>query len=304
MIKSLIKKYLSKIFSIKDLFEELEKNKFLMGQILVNNLLSNNSKNINDYEASIFSQWGEDGIIAFITHKLNLKNDCFVEFGVDNYVESNTRFLLFRENWDGLVIDSSKKNIKEIESSYYYWRYNILAKNYFINQNNINIIFEEYLKGRRLGLLSIDIDGNDYWVLKSLDLKKFKPKIIICEYNSLFGNKFSLTIPYSENFNRENFSNSDRIYYGASIKAFVDLLSKNEYSFLGSNKNANNLFFVSKEFESYFEIQTIHSAYKKNKFREFDNEDFDIAQRKLDKKKFFDLDHNKISVVNYLDLNA
>jgi hypothetical protein len=306
MIKNIIKKVFKKIHSVDELLSEIEKNKFLVGRLLSENLLNKVSKNINDYEFSIFSQWGEDGILDFIIRKLHLKDGVFIEFGVDNYIESNTRFLLFKENWNGLVIDSCEKNVNQIQNSYYYWKYNILAKKFFINKNNINNIIADFLDQqckKTLDLLSIDIDGNDYWILNNVEFEKFKPKIVVCEYNSLLGNKLSLTIPYKEEFNRENNDPKLKIYYGASIKAFVNLLNKKGYIFLGSNNNANNLFFVAKEFEKIFDHQTVDSGYKKNKFKEFNNEDFNTAQKRLDKKQFFDLEKNQLVNINYLDLN-
>jgi hypothetical protein len=306
MIKNIIKKVFKKIHSDDELLSEIEKNKFLVGRLLSENLLNKVSKNINDYEFSIFSQWGEDGILDFIIRKLHLKDGVFIEFGVDNYIESNTRFLLFKENWNGLVIDSCEKNVNQIQNSYYYWKYNILAKKFFINKNNINNIIADFLDQqckKTLDLLSIDIDGNDYWILNNVEFEKFKPKIVVCEYNSLLGNKLSLTIPYKEEFNRENNDPKLKIYYGASIKAFVNLLNKKGYIFLGSNNNANNLFFVAKEFEKIFDHQTVDSGYKKNKFKEFNNEDFNTAQKRLDKKQFFDLEKNQLVNINYLDLN-
>jgi hypothetical protein len=306
MIKNIIKKFFKKIHSVDELLSEIEKNKFLVGRLLSENLLNKVSKNINDYEFSIFSQWGEDGILDFIIRKLHLKDGVFIEFGVDNYIESNTRFLLFKENWNGLVIDSCEKNVNQIQNSYYYWKYNILAKKFFINKNNINNIIADFLDQqckKTLDLLSIDIDGNDYWILNNVEFEKFKPKIVVCEYNSLLGNKLSLTIPYKEEFNRENNDAKLKIYYGASIKAFVNLLNKKGYIFLGSNNNANNLFFVAEEFEKIFDHQTVDSGYKKNKFKEFNNEDFNTAQKRLDKKQFFDLEKNQLVNINYLDLN-
>ena len=74
-----------------------------------NNILD--SKDLNDYEFKVSSQWGEDGIIQHLINKIEIKNKVFFEFGVENYTESNTRFLLHNNNWKGLVIDGSVENI-------------------------------------------------------------------------------------------------------------------------------------------------------------------------------------------------
>ena len=73
------------------------------------------SKKINDYEFKVSSQWGEDGIIQYLVDHINIENKIFIEFGVENYTESNTRFLLANNNWKGMVIDGSKENISFIK---------------------------------------------------------------------------------------------------------------------------------------------------------------------------------------------
>src|SRR5690606_41593516 len=87
---------------------------------------------LSDAEYSVFSQWGDDGIIQYLTHHLKLSNNFFVEFGVENYHESNTRFLLMNNNWSGLVMDASKKNVEFIQSADYFWKYDLLALHSFV----------------------------------------------------------------------------------------------------------------------------------------------------------------------------
>src|SRR5262245_7200886 len=80
-----------------------------------------------DYEFQVYSQWGEDGIIDWLTNQVSIENKVFIEFGVEDYTEANTRFLLMHRNWSGLVIDSSEDNIKSIKQQDIYWRYNLKA---------------------------------------------------------------------------------------------------------------------------------------------------------------------------------
>ena len=140
---------------------------------------------------------------------------------------------------DGFIIEADKNSVKDIKSQRIYWRHNLTVENKFISQNNINTIIKINIP-RKLGLLSLDIDGVDYWILKKLSV--LEPSIIICEYNSLFGQK-AITVPYKDNYIRSNehFSN---LFYGASIKAFMDLLKKRNYFFIGTNSAGNNAFFV------------------------------------------------------------
>ena len=176
-----LKKTFNKLLKNDELNQNIEKLKILNSKILINQNNQKSSKNINDYEFSVFSQFGEDGIIQFLINSIKEVPKTFVEFGVENYVESNTRLLLLNNNWKGLVIDSNQENINHIKESYYFWKYNLTADKEFIDTENINLILNSYLKNNELGILSIDIDGNDYWILKKIDLKKFKPTFIICE---------------------------------------------------------------------------------------------------------------------------
>ena len=96
-------------------------------------------------------------------------------------------------------------------------------------KDNINAIVKKINVPKKLGLLSLDIDGVDYWILNNLSF--LEPSIVVCEYNSLFGQKKSVTVPYKKNFIRseEHYSN---LYYGASINAFIDLMRKKTYLLL------------------------------------------------------------------------
>ena len=102
------------------------------------------------------------------------------------------------------------------------------VRNRFITKDNINDVVRKFNVPKKLGLLSLDIDGVDYWVLK--ELSALNPSIVICEYNSLFGEKKSITVPYKENFirSKEHYSN---LYYGASIQAFIDIMKTKELFF-------------------------------------------------------------------------
>jgi hypothetical protein len=220
---------------------------------------------LSDAEFQVFSQWGEDGIIQYLISKVPIENEIFVEFGVEDYTESNTRFLLQNNNWQGLVIDSSERNIEYIKRDPIYWRYNLKAECAFITAENINeLLLRNGISGD-IGLLSIDIDGNDYWVWKAIDC--IFPRIVICEYNNLFGAKRKITIPYDPNFQRTkaHFSN---LYYGASLAALNDLAENKGYSLVGSNKAGCNAFFVRNDVLSGLKPLKPEEVFIKAQYRE------------------------------------
>jgi hypothetical protein len=222
--------------------EELDKSKILTAKSLINNFkYSDKDFNLSDIEFSVFSQWGDDGIIQYLIHKLNISNKTFIEFGVGNYLESNTRFLLINNNWRGLIFDGSEKNINFVKNDSIYWKYNLTAKHLFITRENINHEIKNCGFEGEIGILHIDIDGNDYWIWEEINV--VNPEIVIMEYNSVFGNKAAISVPYDKNFYVTN-AHYSNLFFGASLKAMCHLAEKKNYSFVGSNTNGNNAYFV------------------------------------------------------------
>ena len=258
--------------------------------VYLQNTLVNQDQNLNAYEFKVFSQFGDDGILQFLVNNLQFDNDSknFLEFGVEDYSESNTRFLLINNNWSGIVIDSDFNNIKKIKQKDFYWRYELDAYCEFVTKENINTILEQKL-GKNIGIISIDIDGNDYWVFKEI---KSKPILFIIEYNSLFGFDKNLTIPYKKNFNRnsEHYSN---LYWGCSLNALIQEAKNKDYQFIGTNLAGNNSYFVRQD--KYFLIKDKIVNFSKNisKFRE---------SRDINGKKNFLNKKQQINLISNLDL--
>lgn len=245
--------------------ESLDKSIILNAKKLINSQ-KNLSGTINEYEFSAFSQWGEDGIINFLIQNLDIKSKNFIEFGVENYLESNTRFLLINRNWSGLIMDMDKKNIFEIKSHYYFWRHDLKAITAKITAENINDLLEKNGFKKPIGLLSIDIDGNDFWVWKNLDI--LDPDIVVIEYNYRFGSEKSLTIPYNPNFSRK-MAHSSMVYYGASLKALVKLAEKKGMKLVATNLAGNNAFFVKENLlNNIVKEAKISECFREGKFRE------------------------------------
>ena len=227
-----------------------EKKFFLQGQLLENvNKNKIKVKNFKEIEFSAFSQFGEDGIISWLIDKIPDIEKIFVEIGTQDYWESNTRFLLKAKNWKGYLIEASKIHVEKIKSQRIYWQHDIKAINSLVDKENINLVISENIKEKNIGLLSIDIDGNDYWILEQIN--KLSPSIIVCEFNSIFGDIFKLSIPYKKDFNRTK-SHYSNLYFGASIKALISMLDNKGYAFLGTTSSGVNAFFVKKELNHYF----------------------------------------------------
>ena len=139
-----------------------EKRIILQGQINEKkNFEKDNILNLAEIEFSAFSQFGEDGIISWLSHQIPDIEKVFLEIGTQDYWESNTRFLIQSQNWKGYLIEASTPEVKKIRKQSIYWKKNLTAINEFVDRENINSIIQKNLKSNNIGLLSLDIDGND-----------------------------------------------------------------------------------------------------------------------------------------------
>ncbi len=258
-----------KIREIYYLNSNIDDLKILSAKIIINqSKLHEKYGNINEAEFKIFSQTGDDGIIQYLINNIDIEEKKFIEFGVQNYTESNTRFLLINNNWKGLVIDGNKANISYIRDDPISWKYDLTSVYCFIDKNNINeIIYNNNFSGK-LGILSIDIDGNDYWIWEHLNI--VDPVIVVIEYNSVFGCRHAITIPYDPNFNRTK-AHYSNLFFGCSLKALYLLAEKKGYLFVGSNSNGSNAFFIRKDKIGNIKPVSIESGYVKSKFKESRN---------------------------------
>jgi hypothetical protein len=225
-------------------------------------------------EFRVFSQWGDDGIIQYLIRELNIENKNFIEFGVGNYYESNTHFLLVNDNWSGFIIDGSQKCMDIVRDNPFFWRYDLSLKTAFINKENINDLLLES-NFEKIGLLHIDLDGNDYWVLDSIDMDKYSPDILILEYNSNFGPDRSITVPYDPLFSCINAHYSGQ-YFGASISALDNLAKQKGYYFIGSNSAGNNAYFLKNEFLDTIPSKRIDECFIAAKFRDERNQNGEL----------------------------
>ena len=225
--------------SIRD---EIDSLKILAAQPLIRELRNDFSPvSLRDVEFKVFSQFGDDGIIQYLIHRLAPLPDSFVEFGVENYRESNTRFLLLNNNWRGAVLDGNQGCVDQIKQDKCYWRHTLTAKYAWITRDNINDLIRDAGYRGEIGLLSIDVDGNDYWIWEKLDV--IDPVITIVEYNSIFGSDLAVTIPYDSNFDRHRAHYSGQ-FWGASLSALAMLAKQKGYSLIGCNSAGNNAYFV------------------------------------------------------------
>mgnify|MGYP000861945463 FL=1 len=217
-------------------------------------------------EFKVFSQSGEDGVIQWLIHNIPIQSKRFIEFGVQNYTESNTRFLLMHDNWSGLIMDGSQENMDYVKQDNICWMHDLKPVPAFITAENINTLIRDNGFDGEVGILSIDIDGNDYWVWKAISC--VQADIVICEYNSRFGSERAVTIPYDPNFYRTE-AHSSNLYFGASIRALTLLGQQKGYALVYGNEIGSNLFFIRRELLNDVVCEkTVEECYVRAKYRQ------------------------------------
>ncbi len=199
---------------------------------------------LSDAEFHVFSQFGEDGIIQWLVQRVPLGERTFVEFGVEDYSESNTRLLVEMDDWRGLAIDPGDRHQRFLAESWIGWRHTVDAVSAFLTTDNLNTVISDAGYRGDVDLVSIDVDGVDYWMLDALSV--VRPRILVVEYNSLFGPDACVTVPYAPRFDRttEHFST---LYFGASIGALAHVGSAKGYALVGGNRAGTNAFLVRRD---------------------------------------------------------
>ncbi len=247
---------------------EQDEIKLALGNLQARLLRDARYRSIHEAEFQVFSQFGEDGIIQYLINNVPVANTTFIEFGVEDYREANTRFLLMNNNWKGLIIDAGTAHIDFLQRYNHgrlLWSRDINAVSAFITRTNINDLIRRAGVSGDIGLLSIDIDGNDYWIFEEIDV--VAPRIVIIEYNSIFGPDLSVTIPYRDDFERIS-AHYARLYFGASLAALCDLADAKGYAFVGSNGVDVNAFFVRRDIVGSLPVLSAHEGYVESRIRE------------------------------------
>lgn len=247
-----------------------------LGALLSKQQWMMNSSNFNDYEFKIFSQWGDDGLIQYLIKKIHIENEIFMEFGVEDYSESNTRFLMMNNNWKGFVMDGSEENMDRMKNQSWYWKYSLKNKSVFITKENINELLAQ-TGFRNIGLLHIDLDGNDAHILEALDLSKINPSIIIMEYNAVFGKERAISVPYDEWFIRteKHYSN---LYFGASLPALTFIAINKGYRLIGCTMAGNNAYFIRHDLlNGDISEKSVEEAFIMSKARESRDKDYSLS---------------------------
>ena len=233
---------------------------------------------LQDSEFKVYSQNGEDGILAFVFSQIGVTDHSFVEFGIGNGSECNTANFILNFGWHGMLMES---NLSDVSAAQRYYRErlgeraeNVRIIHAVVTAENVNRILHDNAVVGEIDLLSIDIDSNDYWVWKAVSV--ISPRVVVIEYNAALGIERSVTVKYAPDFDFSHFTEN---YFGASLAALDALARSKGYALIGCDSRGVNAFFVRNDLAAgKFDAVSVVEAYRPH---------WIIMANDLDPEKYF-----------------
>ncbi len=220
----------------------------------------------SEVEFSLYSQNGEDGILLLIFAVIGVSNQCVVEICAGDGTECNAANLIINHGWKGLLVDSNGEAIERGKSFYAQrtnaWRFRRLPPCFikaWVTKENVNDLIQENGMSGEIDLLSLDLDGIDFWVWKEITC--INPRVVIVEFNNRWNSQQSVTVPYSDGFVGFEASTNGIGYFGASLLAFNHLAQQKGYRLIGVNSPNTNAFFMRNDIGiDYFHEVSVESC--------------------------------------------
>jgi hypothetical protein len=204
--------------------------------------IDGNLPHISDTGYRVFSQFEEDGILVYLFAILGEGTRTFIDIGSADGINSNCANLAINFGWHGLFIDGNTVSIERGKKYYATHPDTSLFPPKFscsmVNRENINQIIQEAGFSGDIDLLSIDIDGNDYWVWDALEV--VIPRVVIIETHIEFG-LHNIIVPYDPDY---VYPGRHPDYHGASPVAMVKLAEKKGYRLVGANRYGFNTLYI------------------------------------------------------------
>jgi hypothetical protein len=212
---------------------------------------------LNRFGKKCFSQSHEDGITLEILRRLKLKQGTYAEFGVGNGTENNT-LILTAMGWKGFWVggEDIRIDVNHVEKK----KFRFIEK-WITRENIVSLACEGLasIEAENLDVVSLDLDGNDIYLVEKLLKNNIKPKLFIVEYNG----KFPPPIEFKIEYDPQHQWNGDD-YFGASLSSYIKLFSEFEYKLIccNSHTGANAFFIHTSCTESFMDVpENINDIY-------------------------------------------
>jgi hypothetical protein len=191
------------------------------------------------YERGVSSQHGEDGILREIFFRIGPGKRFFVEFGTEDGSVCNTALLASGYDWGGLYLEANARDVQTLRER---WanRNDITIRQALVTAENVAELFAESGVPRDFDLLSIDVDGNDYWIWAAL--ANYRPRVVVIEYNAAYPPPRIWIMAYDPEHQWDGTT-----HFGASLSAYQELGLRMGYALLGTESHGLNAFFLRRD---------------------------------------------------------
>ena len=261
---------------VKHRTDKVVNSKILRG-ILASSSRVLDISNPHTWEFSCFSQNGEDGIIDVLTKRIIKPNKYFIEIGSHNGLENCSTYVGLVRQYSGIMVEGDRSLSRDCDILMSGVNWGVESVQMFVTLENIDQLLKKALQ-KHPDLFVVDIDGNDYYIVKHILDSRVRPAIFVVEYNSTYGPMRKLTIKYDKDFLYWK-AHPSQLYFGASISAWKDLFIQHDYHFIGVDSNGVNAFFVdNSRFEENF-LQSIKPCEYKENFYELQKFKIPHSQR-------------------------
>lgn len=249
-LKNLVKYYGSGFIYKNQMSADVQLKQKQMALHYIECKKNNQLPDIKDTGFKVFSQFEEDGYLLYIFSVIGHGKKTFIEIGANDGINSNCSNLIIHFGWTGLFLEGSETLIKRGRKFYSKYPTPYHAKPVFkqaiVTAENINDLIKEGGLEGEIDLLSIDIDGNDYWVWKAI--KQVNPRVVIIETHVEFG-MHPIVVPYDPNY---MYPGKHPVYHGASPYAMSVLAKEKGYRLVATNELGINHIYVRNDLAENF----------------------------------------------------
>ena len=197
------------------------------------------ARDLTASELRVFSQNGEDGVIAEIFRRIGVGGGGFVEFGIQDGTEGNTIFLAQVMGWSGVYLEADDDGFAALERRFAA-NPRVRTLHAAVEPDTVEALFDQAGVPQEPDLISIDVDGNDFWIWRAVTA--YRPRLVIVEYNGGFDPRERRVMPYTPGFRWDGTS-----AYGASLGALEDLAAEKGYRLVHTELAGVNAFFVRED---------------------------------------------------------
>lgn len=202
--------------------------------------------NIRDAGFRVYSEFEEDGIILYVLTLIGFGNRRVVEICAGNGTECMATNLILNHGFDGFLFDGNKRSVEHGRAFFRKQKDSFLSPPLFqqawITVENVNRLLREAGATGEVDLFSLDMDGNDYWIWKAIDV--IRPRFCVFETHNIIPSELSLTIRYEPDFYCWNRPVSLKDYRSVSLRAMVRLSQEKGYRLIGAHRYGFNAFFL------------------------------------------------------------